>query len=186
MALLAIGYRSPSLSATAPGPAEAKILLLDPQRADAVVNTLLAAPPGTGALVQALGYPWRRIGGLQLMHQKFIVRDRVAIWTGSTNLTDDAFTSMENNVLEIASATLAQAYARDFEELWEKESFENTGDLQVPPVTLSFAGASARVQVYVSPGCGLTIDADIGSRVRAGHRPVLVCTVLMHTRGSAG
>jgi len=34
------------------------------------------APAGTSALVQSLGYPWRRIAGLKLMHSKFVVRDR--------------------------------------------------------------------------------------------------------------
>ena len=61
------------------------------------------APPGTGAFVQSLGYPWRRIAGMKLMHQKFIVRDSAAVWTGSLNLTNDAFTLMENNVVEINS-----------------------------------------------------------------------------------
>ena len=59
------------------------------------------APPGTGAFVHSLGYPWRRIGGMKLMHDKFIVRDGLSVWTGSTNLTDDAFTLMENNVVEL-------------------------------------------------------------------------------------
>ena len=57
------------------------------------------APAGTGAFVQSLGYPWRRIAGMKLMHSKFILRDRQSIWTGSTNMTDDAFTLMENNIL---------------------------------------------------------------------------------------
>ena len=61
------------------------------------------APAGTGAFVQSLGYPWRRIAGMKLMHSKFILRDRQSIWTGSTNMTDDAFTLMENNILEIDS-----------------------------------------------------------------------------------
>ena len=42
------------------------------------------------------------------MHNKFIVRDRSAVWTGSLNFTDDAFTLMENNVVEIESPQLAQ------------------------------------------------------------------------------
>src|SRR5206468_12341597 len=53
------------------------------------------APAGTGAFVQSLGYLWRRIAGMKLMHSKFIVRDRQSVWTGSTNMTDDAFTLME-------------------------------------------------------------------------------------------
>src|SRR6266540_4916650 len=61
------------------------------------------APAGTGAFVQSLGYPWHRIAGMKLMHSKFILRDGQSVWTGSTNLTDDAFTLMENNVVEIGS-----------------------------------------------------------------------------------
>src|SRR5947199_3324349 len=96
------------------------------------------APSGTGAFVQSLGYPWRRIAGMKLMHSKFIVRDRQSVWTGSTNMTDDAFTLMENNVIEIDSAPLAAYYVQDFEQLWEKENFENTGKIHTEPVALSF------------------------------------------------
>lgn len=61
------------------------------------------APAGTSMFIESLGYPWRRIAGRKLMHNKFIVRDAQSIWTGSTNLTDDAFTLMENNVLAVDS-----------------------------------------------------------------------------------
>src|SRR4051794_29957294 len=61
------------------------------------------ASPGTGEIVHSLGYPYRRIAGMKLMHNKFIVRDRRAVWTGSLNMTDDAFTLMENNVLVLDS-----------------------------------------------------------------------------------
>src|ERR1700719_4708952 len=81
------------------------------------------APAGTGAFVQSLGYPWRRIAGMKLMHNKFIVRDSQSVWTGSTNMTDDAFTLMENNILEIDSPALADSYAQDFGQLWERENF---------------------------------------------------------------
>ena len=40
------------------------------------------APGGTSALVQSLGYPWRRIAGMKLMHNKYIVRDGQSVWTG--------------------------------------------------------------------------------------------------------
>jgi phosphatidylserine/phosphatidylglycerophosphate/cardiolipin synthase-like enzyme len=87
------------------------------------------APSGTGAFVQSLGYPWRRIAGMKLMHSKFILRDGQSVWTGSANMTDDAFTLMENNVVEIDSQALANYYAEDYEQLWEKENFENTGEI---------------------------------------------------------
>jgi phosphatidylserine/phosphatidylglycerophosphate/cardiolipin synthase-like enzyme len=117
------------------------------------------APAGTGAFVHSLDYPWRRIAGMKLMHSKFILRDAQSVWTGSANMTDDAFTLMENNIVEIDSQALANYYARNFEELWEKENFENTGKIHTQPVPVSFAGQSANVRVMFSPGCGLEIDS---------------------------
>src|ERR1700726_2595037 len=83
------------------------------------------APAGTGAFVQSLGYPWRRIAGMKLMHSKFILRDGQSVWTGSTNLTDDAFTLMENNIVEINFSPLAPYYPEEFEQLWAKENFDD-------------------------------------------------------------
>lgn len=139
------------------------------------------APAGTSAFVQSLGYPWRRIAGMKLMHSKFIVRDRASVWTGSTNFTDDAFTLMENNIVEIDSPPLAAYYAQDFEQLWEKENFENTGHIQTEPVGLMFSGQPATARVMFSPGCGLEIDAEIARRVRAAQRRVRICSLLINS-----
>jgi len=139
------------------------------------------APAGTGAFVQSLGYPWRRIAGMKLMHSKFILRDRQSIWTGSTNMTDDAFTLMENNILEIDSSALANYYAEDFEQIWEKENFDNTGEIQTVPVPLTFSDQPAEARVLFSPGCGLEIDSEIASRVRAAKRRVRICSLLINS-----
>jgi phosphatidylserine/phosphatidylglycerophosphate/cardiolipin synthase-like enzyme len=139
------------------------------------------APAGTGAFVQSLGYPWRRIAGMKLMHSKFVVRDGQSVWTGSTNLTDDAFTLMENNVVEIDSAPLAAYYAQDFEQIWEKENFDNTGEIQTVPVSLAFSSQSAEARVMFSPGCGLAIDSEIASRVRAAKHRVRICSLLINS-----
>ncbi len=139
------------------------------------------APAGTCAFVQSLGYPWRRIAGMKLMHSKFILRDRQSIWTGSTNMTDDAFTLMENNILEIDSSALANYYAEDFEQIWEKENFDNTGEIQTVPVPLTFSGQSAEARVMFSPGCGLEIDSEIAKRVRAAQRRVRICSLLINS-----
>jgi phosphatidylserine/phosphatidylglycerophosphate/cardiolipin synthase-like enzyme len=139
------------------------------------------APAGTSAFVQSLGYPWRRIAGMKLMHSKFIVRDRASVWTGSTNMTDDAFTLMENNVIEIDSPALAASYAQDFEQLWEKENFENTGQIHTEPVPLIFSGQPATARVMFSPGCGFEIDAEIARRVRAAQRRVRICSLLINS-----
>jgi phosphatidylserine/phosphatidylglycerophosphate/cardiolipin synthase-like enzyme len=139
------------------------------------------APAGTGAFVQSLGYPWRRIAGMKLMHSKFIVRDRQSVWTGSTNMTDDAFTLMENNILEIDSSALASYYAEDFEQLWEKENFEDTGNIHTVPVPLIFSGQPAETRVMFSPGCGLEIDSEIARRVRAAQHRVRICSLLINS-----
>ncbi|MGH8100152.1 MAG: phospholipase D-like domain-containing protein, partial [Chthoniobacterales bacterium] len=111
------------------------------------------APSGTGAFVQSLGYPWRQIAGMKLMHNKFVVRDGESIWTGSTNLTDDAFTLMENNVVKIDSEPLANYYMKEFEQLWEKENFDRSGEFHADPVPFTFSGAPAEARVMFSPGC---------------------------------
>jgi phosphatidylserine/phosphatidylglycerophosphate/cardiolipin synthase-like enzyme len=139
------------------------------------------APSGTGAFVQSLGYQWRRIAGMKLMHSKYVVRDRQSVWTGSTNMTDDAFTLEENNIVEIDSPPLASYYAQDFEELWEKENFENTGDIHTEPVPLTFSDQSASARVLFSPGCGLEIDSEIAKRVRAAQRRVRICSLLINS-----
>ena len=139
------------------------------------------APSGTGAFVQSLGYPWRRIAGMKLMHSKFVVRDGQTVWAGSSNMTDDAFTLMENNIVEIDSQALANSYAEDFEQLWEKENFENTGEIHTQPVPVSFAGQPAKVRVMFSPGCGLEIDSEVARRVRAAQRRVRICSLLINS-----
>jgi phosphatidylserine/phosphatidylglycerophosphate/cardiolipin synthase-like enzyme len=139
------------------------------------------APAGTGAFVQSLGYPWRRIAGLKLMHSKFVLRDRQSIWTGSTNMTDDAFTLMENNILAIDSPALANYYAEDFEQIWEKENFDNTGEIKTVPVPLTFSNQPAEARVMFSPGCGLAIDTEIAERVRAAQRRVRICSLLINS-----
>ena len=139
------------------------------------------APPGTGAFIQSLGFPYKRIGGMKLMHSKFIVRDRESVGAGSTNFTDDAFTLMENNIVLIDSPALAGYYAEDFDQLWEKENFDNTGNIRTVPVAITFGGETATVRVMFSPGCGQSIDAEIASRVRAAKRRVRICSLLINS-----
>jgi phosphatidylserine/phosphatidylglycerophosphate/cardiolipin synthase-like enzyme len=139
------------------------------------------APAGTSAFVQSLGYPWKRIAGMKLMHSKFVVRDRASVWTGSTNMTDDAFTLMENNVVVLDSAALAASYAENFEQLWEKENFENTGKIHTEPASLTFDGQALTALLMFSPGRGLEIDAEIARRVRAAQRRIRICSLLINS-----
>jgi phosphatidylserine/phosphatidylglycerophosphate/cardiolipin synthase-like enzyme len=139
------------------------------------------APAGTSAFIESLGYPSRRIAGMKLMHSKFIVRDNQSVWTGSANLTDDAFTLMENNIVAIDSAPLTDYYAEDFDQLWEKQNFENTGNIRTGPVSVTFGGQPADARVMFSPGCGLEIDSEVARRVRSAKHRVRICSLLINS-----
>jgi phosphatidylserine/phosphatidylglycerophosphate/cardiolipin synthase-like enzyme len=143
------------------------------------------APAGTGAFIQALGYPWRRIAGLKLMHNKYIVRDAdlpsAAVWTGSTNFTDDAWTLQENNIVQLASPALTASYARDFADLWSTGTIGNSGAFDPAPAQLTYAGTRASVQVLFSPGRGPAIDVDIAQVVARARRRVRICSMLLNS-----
>src|SRR6266571_2976377 len=77
-------------------------------------------PPRTDlALVAQCGAQARGVPGIpDLMHHKYVVRDGEAVWTGSTNWTDDSWTREENVILTAESRDLAARFTEDFEQLW--------------------------------------------------------------------
>lgn len=143
------------------------------------------APLGTGDFVQSLGYPWRRIGGMKLMHNKYIVRDAgdpaAAVWTGSTNFTDDSWTLQENNILLIPDATLASYYAQDFSDLWTRGEIEDTGAFDTQRANACYDGDDVRAHVLFSPGRGPAIDYDVGNLVAGARRRVRICSMLLNS-----
>lgn len=58
-----------------------------------------------------------------LMHNKFFVIDRRIVWTGSTNMTDEGFSSNHNNSPAIVCPELALAYEVEFEEMFIDRKF---------------------------------------------------------------
>ncbi len=52
-----------------------------------------------------------------LMHNKFIVRDKATVWTGSGNFTNGGLTLQDNNYMIIDSVLMANAYSAAFDEL---------------------------------------------------------------------
>jgi phosphatidylserine/phosphatidylglycerophosphate/cardiolipin synthase-like enzyme len=158
------------------------------------------APPGTGAFVRSLGYPYRRIGGPKLMHHKYILRDApdyvdgggqgddgdAWIWTGSTNFTDDSWNVEENNILRMASPELAAFYARDFADLWRASEIGESGSFDTTPVQLRYQGTPLTAQVYFSPGRGPEIDDAVAHRVAQARRRVRICSMLINSGALIG
>jgi phosphatidylserine/phosphatidylglycerophosphate/cardiolipin synthase-like enzyme len=143
------------------------------------------APLGTGGFVQSLGYPWRRIGGMKLMHNKYIVRDAgeptAAVWTGSTNFTDDSWTLQENNIILIPDAALTASYAQDFADLWAKGVIEDTGAFDTQLTSAIYEDGDVSAQVLFSPGRGPAIDYDVGHLVARARRRVRICSMLLNS-----
>lgn len=58
-----------------------------------------------------------------IMHNKFVVVDRRAVWTGSWNFTLNDTTRYDNNAVLIYSPELAQNYLVTFEKMFVKKQF---------------------------------------------------------------
>lgn len=142
------------------------------------------AESGTEQLVESLGYDSCGIDGRKLMHHKYIVRDaglpNGAVWTGSTNFTDDSWTLQENNILHVYSARIAGWYARNFAELWEDGNFEGSGDFTTEPVDTLYKGEPASIRVEFSPGRGEEIGDRIAAIVQAARSRILICSMLLN------
>lgn len=146
------------------------------------------ADPTTGDardFIQSLGYPARAINDLKLMHHKYLVRDAgtpgAVVWTGSTNLTDDAWTFEENNILQLSAPDLADAYTRDFDELWATGDLGESGASDGVTTTLTYAGQPCATQLLFSPGCGPAIDYLVARRVAQARTRVRICSMLLNS-----
>ena len=68
-------------------------------------------PPETAPVaIEALPVETLPVPGIpDLMHHKFVVRDELDVWTGSTNWTDDSWSRQENIIVRVLGARAARA-----------------------------------------------------------------------------
>ncbi len=115
----------------------------------------------------------------KLMHQKYIVRDGGmpggAVWTGSTNFTDDSWALQENNIVRLETPELCRYYMTDFEELWQRGDIGTTGQHDRGTVT----DGTARIEVAFAPGEGRAIDHEIAACVSRTRRRLRICSMLI-------
>jgi phosphatidylserine/phosphatidylglycerophosphate/cardiolipin synthase-like enzyme len=118
-------------------------------------------PLGTDSFVRSLAdiAQVKGVTGYRvLMHNKYIVRDAAsadaAVFTGSSNYTNDSWGLQDNNLLCLRSLQLASYYARDFTDLWSRgkivdsTGYRDTGTVRLNdvPITIAFTpGESAAV-----------------------------------------
>ena len=87
-----------------------------------------------------------------LMHNKFVVIDRLEVWTGSTNFNICSFYQNDNNLIRIRSSRLAEDYTVEFEEMFLADQFGPGSPANTPNPTLNVDGT--RLEVYFSPDDG--------------------------------
>ncbi len=87
-----------------------------------------------------------------LMHDKFMVIDRIQVWTGSLNYTVGAAYKDNNNLISIQSRGVAQDYMSEFEEMFAENRFGPDGKADTPFPKVTIGGAP--VEIYFSPDDG--------------------------------
>ena len=134
-------------------------------------------PPATQPeLLDTLRVPTRPIPGIpDLMHHKYVIRDGTAVWTGSTNWTDDAWTRQENVIVAVASAGVAAAYRRDFDELWRRRRVQGTGEDH--PRRIDVGGA--QVRAWFCPDGGPDLSHEIARSIAAAKRRVRIASPVL-------
>jgi phosphatidylserine/phosphatidylglycerophosphate/cardiolipin synthase-like enzyme len=129
---------------------------------------------GSDAIRNLPGLQHRSIPGIpDLMHHKFVSVDGHALWTGSTNWTNDSWTREENVIVTLDSPELAAAYLHVFEELWDGRDVAASGHVKPEWVAL---GGGVSVRAYFTPAHALPMVAEIAHRIGAARRRVRICS----------
>ena len=120
-------------------------------------------PPETAPeAIEALPITTRAIAGVpDLMHHKFVVRDRSAVWGGSTNWTDDSWSRQENVIVTVESGEIAYAYTLAFEELWARGNVLGTGNVDPRPAAVD----GARIRAWFTPEHGEALSHRIAKHL---------------------
>jgi phosphatidylserine/phosphatidylglycerophosphate/cardiolipin synthase-like enzyme len=139
-------------------------------------NPVPVPPPPSPdeALIDSLPVEAFAIAGVpDLMHHKYVIRDNAAVWTGSTNWTDDAWTRQENVIVIAESPRIAAEFRRDFGQLIDAGTSVGTG--HVDP------SWHEGVRVWFTPGHGETLSHRIGQAIGRAERRVRVCSPVLTT-----
>lgn len=103
--------------------------------------------------LERAGIPIMTDQSRQLMHHKFVVVDRIEVWTGSMNLTLNGAYLNDNNLLRIRSRDMAHNFTREFEEMFIQKRFGAFSISDTPYPQLEIEGRF--VETYFSPDDGV-------------------------------
>jgi phosphatidylserine/phosphatidylglycerophosphate/cardiolipin synthase-like enzyme len=131
-------------------------------------------PPRTEPqLIDQLPCDTRGVPGVpDLMHHKYVVRDRETVWTGSTNWTADSWTIQENVVLVARSPELAVEFTQNFQELWQTGDVSDSGHRD--PRQLEIEGRDVRA--WFTPGHGEELSHRIARAIGKARRRIRIAS----------
>jgi phosphatidylserine/phosphatidylglycerophosphate/cardiolipin synthase-like enzyme len=131
-------------------------------------------PPRTDpALIEGLGVPAVGLPGVpDLMHHKYVVRDRAAVWTGSTNWTDDSWSREENVLCTVASPALALVYEDDFEQLWRSRDVARSGRVSSSRIAVD----AVSVTPWFAPGRASALVHRVAAAIGHATRRVRIAS----------
>lgn len=126
--------------------------LIDAHQRGVVIRVVVDSDNHDNAEIQELeeaGIPVSEDGRDGYMHDKFVIIDRAEIWTGSMNFTLNGAYRSDNNLIRIRSPELAQAYLREFEEMFVDGLFGQGSDRDLTNPAITIHGS--RLEVYFAP-----------------------------------
>jgi phosphatidylserine/phosphatidylglycerophosphate/cardiolipin synthase-like enzyme len=140
-------------------------------------------PLGTDSFVRSLAdiAQVKGVTGYRvLMHNKYIVRDAAsadaAVFTGSSNYTNDSWGLQDNNLLCLRSQQLASYYARDFADLWSRGKIvDSTGSHDIGTVRLG----DVAVTIAFTPGESAAVLKEIVGAIAAARNRLYVASVVL-------
>jgi phosphatidylserine/phosphatidylglycerophosphate/cardiolipin synthase-like enzyme len=132
-------------------------------------------PEATPDAIEALPVETRGVAGIpDLMHHKFVVRDGEAVWTGSTNWTDDSWSRQENVIVTVASREIAYAYSLAFRQLWES-GVVGSGKVDPRPEEVG----AARVRAWFCPGHGEALSHRVAKHIGKARERVRIASPVL-------
>jgi phosphatidylserine/phosphatidylglycerophosphate/cardiolipin synthase-like enzyme len=140
-------------------------------------------PLGTDSFVRSLAdiAQVKGVTGYRvLMHNKYIVRDAAsadaAVFTGSSNYTNDSWGLQDNNLLCLRSQQLASYYARDFADLWSRGKIvDSTGYRDTGTVSLN----DVPITIAFTPGESAAVLKEIVGAIAAARNRLYVASVVL-------
>ena len=133
-------------------------------------------PEATPDAIEALPVATRGIAGVpDLMHHKFVVRDGDAVWSGSTNWTDDSWSRQENVIVTVDSRGIAYAYTLAFGQLWESGLVAHSGRVDPRPEDVG----AARVRAWFCPENGEALSHRVAKHIGKARQRVRIASPVL-------